>query len=200
MPPSHIAHTMRALRDSGHVKLEPGGFSNMPTKSTTQSPSWSHLLFAAGGIAFGSWLARGQMQESKKSRAEIDDPEGAEEIYSEIGDLLDAWEPKASCVTEDEFTRDLAEWLEENTEWEIELYPNTREGKPDILVGDLLALELKCFPSKGEMDRCIGQCAAYSRRWITWMVIVDASVSKVGRLEDLLADKGLEQIEVWQFS
>lgn len=64
----------------------------------------------------------------------------------------------------------------------------------------MLALELKCSPTKGELDRCVGQCAAYSRQWITWMVLVDVTASGVRRLEDLLEDKGLNQIEVWRFS
>jgi len=32
------------------------------------------------------------------------------------------------------------------------------------------------------------------------MVIIDAPSSKIGRLEELLVDKGLEQILVWDFS
>ena len=51
-----------------------------------------------------------------------------------------------------------------------------------------------------ERDRAIGQCAAYSRHWITWFVLVDATATEVGRVRDLLLDKGLEQIEVWRFS
>ena len=79
-------------------------------------------------------------------------------------------------------------------------YPNSPEGKPDILIGDLIALELKVNPSKNEINRCIGQCAGYSRLWITWMIMIDAPSSKIGRLEELLIDKGLEQIQVWNFS
>ena len=172
----------------------------MATQTETQGPSWSHLLCIAGGVAVGSWAIRSQIEEAKKSRAELDDPDGAEEVLSDIGGLLDRWEPGTDCETEDDFTRDLAEWLVENSEWEVEVYPSTREGKPDIVVGDLLALELKRSPSKGEMDRCIGQCAGYSRQWITLMVIVDATATQIGRLADLLADKDLDQIGVWHFS
>lgn len=64
-----------------------------------------------------------------RSRAEHDDPEGAEAVYGEIGDLLDAWEPDADCGSEDDFTQDLADWLDGNSEWEIEVYPGTREGR-----------------------------------------------------------------------
>lgn len=165
-----------------------------------ENQNWSHLAWAVGGLIAGSWLARNQIEEAKKSRAELDCPEDAEESYDEIGELLDDWEPDAECETEDDYTQDLAAYLDENTDWEIELYPSSPEGKPDILIGDLIALELKINPSKNETNRCIGQCAGYSRLWITWMVIIDAPSSKIGRLEELLIDKGLEQIQVWNFS
>lgn len=172
----------------------------MAADSDPKRTHWSHLAWALGGAFVGSWWARSQADEAKKSRAEQDDPEGAENVYDEIRDLLDTWEPDPECRTEDDFTQDLAGYLEENSDWEIEVYPSTREGKPDILIGDLLALELKCNPFKGEFDRAIGQCAAYSRQWITWLVVIDASASEIGRVRDLLLDKGLDQIEVWQFS
>ena len=124
----------------------------MTTDSDSKGTNWSHLVWAIGGAVIGSWWARSQADEAKKSRAELDDPEGAEEVYNDIRDLLEAWEPDDECETEDDFTHDLAEYLQENSEWEIEVYPSTREGKPDILVDDLLALELKYAPSKGELD------------------------------------------------
>jgi len=95
---------------------------------------------------------------------------------------------------------DLADYLQDNMDWEIEVAPDTPEGQPDILIGDLLALELKIDPSKNERDRCVGQCAGYSRLWVTWIILIDASASTVGRLEDLLADKGLDRILVWNFA
>jgi hypothetical protein len=130
----------------------------------------------------------------------LDYPEDAKEAYDEIGDLLDNWETDEDCETEDDYTQNLADYLAANTDWEIEIYPNTPEGKPDILIGDLIALELKINPSKNESNRYIGQCAGCSRLWITWMVIIDAPQSKTGRLEELLVDKGLEQVLVWNFS
>lgn len=172
----------------------------MTTDSDPKRTNWSHLAWAIGGAVVGSWLARSQADDAKKSRAELDDPDGAEDVYNDVRELLNAWEPNPECDTEDDFTHDLAEYLNENSDWEIEVYPSTREGKPDILIGDLLALELKCAPSKGEFDRAIGQCAAYSRQWITWLVIIDASASEIGRVRDLLLDKGLDQIEIWHFS
>lgn len=172
----------------------------MASDTESKETNWSHLVWAIGGAIVGSWWARSQTDEAKKSRAELDDPDLAEEVYNDIRDLLDDWEPDRECEMENDFTQDLAEYLEEYSDWEIEVYPSTNEGKPDIVIGDLLALELKCAPSKGERDRAVGQCAAYSRKWITWLVIIDATATEVGRLTNLLKDKGLEQIEVWYFS
>ncbi len=133
---------------------------------------WSHLILAIGGAWVGTRIEKGRVAELRKSRAEIDDPAGVQEVCDEIGDLLECWEPHESCETEDEFTQDLAGHLINNSEWEIEFYPSTPEGKPDILVGDLLALELKVRLRKGERDRLVGQCAGYSRLWVTWALLL----------------------------
>lgn len=150
-------------------------------------------------MAVGAIWSRSELESSKKSRAEVDDPDGAEEVCEEVAALLEEWGPAEDCETEDHFTKDLADFLEDNSEWGIEVYPDSPEGQPDILIGDLLALELKVNPGKSERDRLIGQCAGYSRLWVTWAVIIGAPESRVGRLVDLLEDKGLEQIAVWSF-
>ncbi len=172
----------------------------MSNKSQSPEPNWSHLVWAVGGVFVGAWWVKNQTEEVKKSRAERDDPDGVKEVCEEIAPLLDAWEPADNSRTEDDFVDDLADYLETNTDWEIEVAPGTPEGQPDVLIGDLLALELKVNPSKSELDRCVGQCAGYSRLWVTWIVLIDASASTVGRLEDLLTDKGLDRILVWDFS
>jgi hypothetical protein len=160
---------------------------------------YSHLYWGLGGVAAGFMLSRSQLEASKRSRAEIDDPDLVEKVCEEIAELLEAWEPVDDCETENDFVNDLADYLDENSDWEIEVTPSTPEGKPDILIGDLLALELKVDPKKGERDRLVGQCAGYSRLWVTWMVLINTSESKVGRLIDLLEDKGLKNIDVWVF-
>lgn len=172
----------------------------MVNESNQKKPDWAHLAWAVGGAIIGSWSAREHLAWSKKSRAERESPEDAEAAYTEIAGLLDDWEPDEECSTEDDFTWDLAEYLDANTDWEVEVFPNSPVGKPDVLIGDLIALELKIKPNKAERDRCVGQCAGYSRLWMTWMVIIDSPASKIGRLEELLKDKGLEHILVWSFS
>lgn len=160
---------------------------------------YAHLVIALGGAAAVGALVASEVRESKRlSRVERENPELAEEVFKEIAELLDAWEAE-DCETEDDFTQDLAAFLDENTEYEIEVYPGTSLGKPDILVEDMLALELKVSPSKAERDRLVGQCAGYSRQWITWAVLLDTPASMIGDLERLLKDKGLEHILVWSF-
>lgn len=172
----------------------------MSNNNRPDNSGWSHLALAFGGFLFATWAARKELEDSKKSRAELDSPDDAESAFTEISELLDGWEPDTDCETEDDYTQDLGQYLDDNSEWEIEIYPNTPEGNPDILIGDLIALEVKIRPNKNERNRCIGQCSHYSRLWITWMVIVDSPPSKIGRLREVLADKGLEHILVFGFS
>lgn len=175
--------------------------SSLCSKGTLmgQNSSNAHLYWALGGAAAGFLVSRSQLDASKRSRSETDDPVSTADTCEEIADLLEAWEPSADCETEDDFTNDLADYLCENSDRQIEVCPDTPEGQPDILIDDLLALELKVDPGKSERDRLIGQCAGYSRLWVTWAIVIDATDSRVGRLVDLLEDKGLEHIAVWSF-
>jgi hypothetical protein len=158
-----------------------------------------HLLWAAGGLFTGAWWVKNQHDEAKKSRAERDDPNGVEEVCTVVAPILDDWEPD-HFETEDEYADDLFEYLAEETDFGIEMFPSTREGKPDILIDDLLAIEIKVALTKAERDRLIGQTAAYSREWVTWIVLIDTPNSRIGSLEKLLADKGLQHILVFAFS
>jgi len=159
----------------------------------------SHLIFGVAGAAIGASVVNHQMDEAKKSRAERENPEEVSEVCRVVWDALDDCELDECNVTEDDYVRDLARYLKDETGFEVEIRPDTREGQPDILVEDCLAIEVKINPRKSERDRCVGQCAAYSREWVTWIVVVDAGGSVVGDCENLLADKGLERIEVWDF-
>ena len=166
----------------------------------SDKPNLKHLAWAGGiGAALGALWHSNKIAEAKKSRAERDNPIWVEEVQREIDSILDQWEPDEECETEADFAQHLFNYLDANSQYEIELYPSSPEGTPDILIGDALALELKINPGKSERDRCVGQCAGYSRLWATWIVLVDAKSSRVGRLEQLLADKGLENIAVWNF-
>lgn len=166
--------------------------------ANANSGKYDHLIWAGLGLLGGLAYADHRATVAKQSRAERDDPDGTATVSEEIAELLENWDCPGDC-TEEQMVEELASYLEEASDWEIETWPRTSYGTPDILVGDLLALELKMNPNKAERDRCVGQCAGYSRQWVTWIVLFDASASRVGALQDLLADKGLEQIAVWNF-
>ncbi len=167
-----------------------------------------HLLWAAGGLLTGAWWVKNQHDQAKKSRAEKDDPDAVEEVCNTIAPILDEWEPE-QFETEDDYVENLFDYLVDETQeedetdeddFEIEMRPSTPEGKPDILIDDRLAIEVKVDLSKAERDRLIGQTAAYSREWVTWIVLIDTPKSRVGALERLLAAKDLQHILVFAFS
>ena len=166
------------------------------------------LACVVGGGALGALLVKNHYDEGRRSRAEKDDPEGVEWICRLIGDLLEDWTPRG-YDTEDEYAEALFRYLnrtvtealdDDDPEVEIELWPDTSEGKPDLLIDDCLALELKVNPNKGERDRCIGQCGAYSREWVTWIILIDTPSHLVRDLGELLTAKSLNYIEVIPFS
>jgi hypothetical protein len=170
----------------------------MTQNSRSNESDFRHLMWAAGGALAGAWWVRNQNEEAQKSRAERDNPELVEDVCTEVGEVLDEWEPD-EFETEEDFVSDLAKYLNQETGLEVEEYPATREGRPDIVVEGVLALELKFKPSKGERDRSVGQCAAYSRSWVTWIVLIDSPLSAYEDLQRLLDDKGLERILIWDF-
>src|SRR5262245_6219500 len=142
--------------------------------SFADNTAFTHLAIAAGGVFAGKLWAEAQADEAKRSRAERDYPDDLRDLCEEVAPLLDDWEPDENCEGEDDFTDDLVDYLEANCDWEIEVRRDTPDGCPDILIGDLLALELKINPGKSESDRLVGQCAGYSRRWATWAIVIDA--------------------------
>lgn len=161
-----------------------------------------------GGGALGALLLKSHYDEAKKSRAEREYPEDVEWICNLIGGLLEDWKP-CGYDTEDEYAEALFRYLnravpealdEDDSEVEIDLWPDTSEGKPDLLIDDCLALELKVNPDKGERDRCVGQCGAYSREWVTWIILIDTPSHRVRDLEELLAAKSLDYLDVISFS
>jgi hypothetical protein len=69
-----------------------------------------HLAILGIGAALGAFLLNAHNEESKKSAAERDDPDGVRDICIEVGDFLDDWAPRG-YNTDDEYTDDLAEYL-----------------------------------------------------------------------------------------
>lgn len=146
------------------------------------------------------------MNEARKSQAEKDDPDGVATVCEEVAPILDDWEPEHyDC--EDEYADDLYQYLcdeylddADSFADDIELRPGTDVGVPDILIDDRLVLEVKRQLNKAERDRLVGQCAGYSREWVTWIVLIDTPAHRVRELDELLAAKGLEHILVFAFS
>lgn len=189
---------------TGDSRLYPvDGQKNSVSDSGTMSKGsrdLSHLFVAVGAFVTGAWWVKDQTEERKKSRVERGDPDSVETVCNAIGPILDEWMPE-ECSSEDEFVADLFDYLDDEVaeDWDIEMCPDTPEGKPDILIDNRLALEVKVNPGKAERDRLVGQVAGYSRQWVTWIVLVDTPPSRVGMLSDLLHDKGLERILIFEF-
>jgi 16S rRNA C967 or C1407 C5-methylase (RsmB/RsmF family) len=168
----------------------------MPNKNEFNLSHLSHLL---AGITQESGIAR-MLRSLEAQRAERARAKEVAAIAAKVRKVLEAWEADGSNVNESDFVRDLTKYLRKETGFEIEEHPNTREGQPDVLVEGCLAIEVKLNPRKSERDRCVGQCAAYSRAWMTWIVLIRAGVSVTDDLKKLLADHGLDHIEVWRFT
>jgi len=159
----------------------------------------SHLVGARVGALAGVLWSKGKTADSKKSRAERYHPDEVYEVCNDVYELLAGLELYRDFEDENVYARIIAEYLDENSDWNIELWPRTPEGTPDILVEDFLALEFKLNPNKAECERCVGQCAGYSKLWPTWIILIDTPDSRAGRLEELLQDKGLEHLWIWTF-
>jgi hypothetical protein len=167
--------------------------------NNTNGPTSSHLAWAGVGALAAALWATNRASDAKKSRAEREHPYEVKEVCGEIYELLDQMELMGTSTDENDYVEQVSQYLEDNSDFEIETWPSTPEGAPDILIENLLALEFKYNPNKAQRDRCVGQCAGYSRSWATWIILLDAPASRIGRLEGLLKDKGLENIAVWNF-
>lgn len=164
------------------------------------------LAIALGGGALGALLLKNHYDESRKSRAEKDDPECVRYVCEVIGELLEEWAP-SDRETENQYTASLFRYLNRKldemdleVDIDVEMQPDTEHGCPDILINDMLALELKVAPNKAERDRLIGQCSGYSREWVTWAILIDSPLHEIGELERLLEAKNLHYIEVISYT
>lgn len=160
----------------------------------------THLACIVGGALVGAAWCQSETEERAQSVAEREDPDGVRAVCRDVSRVLEEWQPNTNCECEDDFVDDLADWLDENLDWGIEVRRTTLEGQPDIIIGDLLVLELKINPCKSERDRCVGQIAGYSREWVTWVVLIDSPSETVDEIEELLDDKNLNGIQVWNFA
>ena len=169
-----------------------------------KSSGGSGLLgFLLGGITGGAlvkWWLDHQAEEDRKSRAEQDDPEFLQEVLEVLDGFFKRIQFQGDFKDERHIMVALARRLDKVSEFEIEVEPVTPHGKPDILVGAAVALELKKGLTKAEMDRCVSQCAEFAKQWFTIILVFDTPSSMVQRLENHLHDLGLEHIPVVHYA
>lgn len=148
----------------------------------------------------GEWWVKNQLNQAQRSRAEKNEPEVVRAACETIGPVLDRWEFDF-CDSERKYVQCLFDYLCEETEnCEIKTAPTDRDKLPDILIDDVLALELRCSLSRMEKDRLIKIVTAYSREWVTWIVLLEISDSQAVALEKQLAEKGLDRTVIFSFS
>jgi len=121
------------------------------------------------------------------------------EVIDEVWRLLETLEITGEIDSEREFHEILLEYFDTHSEYEVESEPNTGFGRPDILIGGVVALELKVKPNRNERNRLVGQVLDYSRQWFTIIVLWDTPQSKQQELQNLLADKGFGDLPIFAF-
>lgn len=162
--------------------------------SDSESVAKLVLSAALGATAMALW-AEHKATQDKLSRTELDDPDFVLEVVSDVAELLDQMRfPRAD--SEAEYHEMFTEYLDNHTEFDVECSPMTPFGRPDILVGGVLAIELKVNPNKNERNRMVGQVLDYSRQWLTWIILIDTTPSKEQSLRNLLEDHGLDHIPI----
>ena len=162
--------------------------------------SWLFLGGAAVGAAGYALWKQHRDDEAAKSRMELDDPELAYEVALQVLDLLGDLEFEGEFGSEAEFHNLVEDYLDKECEYEVEREPSTPYGRPDLLVGGAVAIELKVNLKGNERNRLVGQVLNYSRQWITVVLLADTPRSRVQDLEFLFKDKGIEQIPVIAFA
>lgn len=147
---------------------------------------------ALAGIGFAAWARA----ERKKSRAERQFPSETIELAEDVMDTLSDLTYKGVRGSEAIYQEALADLLEEELSCPIEENPRTPFGEPDILLDGLVALELKCSPRKSETDRCVGQVASFAKEWLTIVVLIDTSPSRVQAVRDALDAAELDDVAI----
>ena len=150
---------------------------------------------AAVALTLSSWLDT----ERLKSRSEREDSTGTRALALIIDDLLDDVLLEVDEESESGYHNALGSFLEEELEEEVEWEPSTPFGRPDLLIDDRVALELKFCPRKTEIDRCIGQIHGFTDEWLTILVLFGTPPSRAHRIREALDGAGLEHVPVVEF-
>jgi len=95
----------------------------------------------------------------------------------------------------------LSDYLREHSDREVEAAPQTEFGRPDILIDNALAIELKLeLEEKADQDRCVGQCIGYAQGWNTMLIVIDVPRRDRERLDTLLNGYRSEEIPIIELS
>lgn len=154
-------------------------------------------FFGGAGIALtlSAWLHT----ERRRSRAEREDPHGTIALATEVNELLEEVILKVDEKSEAAFHEALGRFLEEELASDVEWEPLTPQGRPDLLIDDRVALELKYDPKKTEIDRCVGQLHGFAEEWLTFLVVFATPPSRARYLRDRLDRAGLEHVPLVEF-
>lgn len=147
------------------------------------------------GMGFSAWLASVR----KRSRAENEFPEHTRQVAADVDELLSDLELDGCFEREEDFQEELVSYFRQESGYEVESKPRTAHGEPDIVLDDVVALEIKVNPNKGERDRCLGQVSAFAKEWLTLIVLFDTPPTQVQALLRSLERVGLEDIPVIDF-
>jgi hypothetical protein len=157
------------------------------------------VIVFVSGAAVGTAVSHFLQTDSPTQQTSFDRLQPPDKVIEEITQVLNHCEPDQTFSNENTFGDWLSNYLREYSDYGIETRLSTEFGKPDILVDNTLAIELKKdLTEKSDQDRCVGQCIRYAQRWYTMLVLLDTPASEVHDLDTLLDLAGLEEIPIFE--
>jgi len=156
-------------------------------------------LVLGGAVGFASsyflqadWGA--EQPEQGRSQASL-------ELVEEITQLLERCELPQVLPDEASYSEWLSNYFREHSDRDIETEPTTGFGRPDILIDNALAIELKTeLEAKSDQDRCVGQCLGYLQGWDTMLVLIDTPRRDSEHLNTLLTAYRSKEMRIVELS
>lgn len=159
------------------------------------------LIAFVSGAVVGAAVSHFLQTNSPAQQTSFDQLQPSRKVIEEITQILDECEPDQTFSNENDFGDWLSDYVRERSEYRIETRPSTEFGKPDILVDNTLAIEVKKdLTKKSDQDGCVGRCIGYAQGWYTMLVLLDTSPRVKERLDTLLNRPGLEEIPIFELS
>jgi len=161
---------------------------------------WLLITFVIG-VTVGAAVSHFLQEDNPAQQTSFHRLQPPNEVIEQITQILEQCQPDQTFPNENDFGNWLSNYLREHSDYGIETRLYTKFGKPDILVDDTLAIELKKkLTEQRDKDRCVGQCVRYAQRWYTMLVLLDTPASEAHDLDTLLDLAGLEEIPVLELS